>query len=130
MRLRAQALAAARLAYSAEMVDACLVLPVTKGVDAVGGQFDSWAESSGSTGEVACIFTMLSAEEQARQDSTLFKSVARLRLPIGTEVTRNDRVRITRRFGADLDDGPTFAVAGDPRETLGYLLVELAEVTT
>ena len=130
MRLRAQALAAARLVYSAEMVDACLVLPVTKGVDAVGGQFDSWAESSGSTGEVACIFTTLSAEEQARQDSTLFKSVARLRLPIGTEVTKNDRVRITRRYGADLDDGPTFSVAGDPRETLGYLLVELAEVTT
>lgn len=126
MRLRSQALAAARLAYQAEMLDACTVLAVSKGVDGIGGQLDTFTEGE----EIACMFSSLSASEQARQNSTLSTVVARVRLPIGTEVTRNDRVSITQRFGGDLDTPLAFAVAGEPRETLGYLLVELSEVTT
>ncbi len=126
MRLRTQALTAARLAYEAEMMDACVVLTASKGIDALGGQLDSFTEGE----EVACMYSPLSAAEQARDDATLASVVARVRVPVGTAVTRNDRVRITGRYGADLEDGPAFAVAGEPRETLGYLLVELAEVTT
>lgn len=126
MKLRAQALTAARIAYGAEMVDACVVLARTQGQDAVGGALDTFDELP----EMPCIFSPLTASEQARQDSTLFTVTARLRIPYGSVCGRNDRVRITRQWGSAVADGPLYEVMGDPRQTLGYVLVELAEVTT
>jgi hypothetical protein len=126
MKLRAQALMAARLAYGAEMVDAFKVMVTAVDQDDSGGTFRTYTLGE----EVPCIFSALSASEQARQDSTLFTVAARLRVPLGTAVTRNDRVSVTKLWGDVLETPREFEVAGDPRETVGYLLVELSEVTT
>lgn len=125
MRLRAQALARVRMAYEGVMSDACCVLAYSDAVDEVGQSVATYTAGD----EGVCLYSPLSATEAVRGVATTSSVVGKLRLPLGTQVTRRDRVRITRRFGVAESDPPEYAIEGEPRETAGFLSCDLREVT-
>jgi len=125
VRVRDQALEAVRTAYAREMVDRCRVLAHPTETDDYGAPESDYAAAD----EVACAFSFLSARERATGQMGQSESIARVRLPIGAIVGRRDRVRVTGLRGETLTEPLTFAVNGEPRETIGYLMAELREVT-
>jgi len=52
-----------------------------------------------------------------------------LRLPIETEVTNLSRVKITHRYGEELETKPLYSVIGEPRTGPSGLLLNLRTVT-
>lgn len=125
MRLRAQALTRVRMAYEGVMGDACRILAYSAAVDEVGQSVATYTAGD----EVVCLFSPLSATESVRGTATASTIVGKLRVPLGTEVTRRDRVRITKRFGVVESDPSEYAVEGEPRETAGFLSCDLRQVT-
>lgn len=51
-----------------------------------------------------------------------------LRLPIDAEVEQTDRIRITHRFGVELDDSVDYEIVAAPRRGPSGLLVTLKKV--
>jgi len=126
MKISAPDLAGIRAAYEDEMGDTCVVLAYSETQDAVGAVVPGYAAGAA----LACLFSPVSSAEQHRADGTLAVVVARLRLPVGTAITRRDRVQLTQRFGVDLASPLTYEIEGAPYETLGFLHCDLREVTT
>lgn len=125
MKLRRQAAEALRAAYEREMTDRAVILSPVTASDGCGAPVHEWTESE----PTPCLFSHLSASEQARLELTQSESVARVRFPVGTTLTRLDRVRITRVGWCTPDEPMEYAVNGDPREPVGYVAAELKQVT-
>jgi len=113
-------------ANEAAMWDTCrLVVRVTGAVDAYGHPAEMWAE--GAT-DVACGLDLRSSYEVLR-GTQVPRYDARLRLPIDTEITNVDRVKVTHRHGVALATPLVFEFIGQPRRGPQGLLVELKTLT-
>ena len=53
---------------------------------------------------------------------------ATIRVPVGTTVTGEDRVRVTKRHGSTLGTAEVYAVKGDPRRGISGLILNCLRV--
>lgn len=64
---------------------------------------------------IPCGFQALSSAESG-DGSQFGTNKARVRLPRGTVITADDRVRLTKKLGTTLSTAITFAVVGEPNQ--------------
>jgi head-tail adaptor len=108
-------------ANEAAMWDTCrLVTRVTGAVDDYGQPTEMWAEGVA----VACGLDQRSSYEVLR-GTQVWRFDARLRLPIATELTNADRIKVTHRYGVALTVPLVFEVIGAVRRGPQGLLVEM-----
>lgn len=89
------------------MMDTCVVMAYSSMTDDYGNPKPVYTD----TYESECGLEHLNpAEVQATGEVPIVD--ARLRLPIDTELDERDRIKITHRFGAELDIPQTFEIAG------------------
>jgi hypothetical protein len=70
---------------------------------------------------ISCGFKPASVRE-VMDSGQVAMTVAQLRLPVDTEVTALDRIRLTHRHGAELDDAEVYAIKGIKRGPSGLVL--------
>ena len=70
---------------------------------------------------ISCGFKPASVRE-VMDSGQVAMTVAQLRLPVDTEVTALDRIRLTHRYGAALDDAEVYAIKGIKRGPSGLVL--------
>jgi head-tail adaptor len=105
------------------MMDTCeLICRGETGQDEYGQPVENWV--AGAT--LACGLDNRASSEYRNAEAAVFD--ARLRLPIETDVSNVDRVRITHRFGILLETPLEFQLTGKTRRGPSGLLVDLRSV--
>lgn len=105
------------------MHDSCKILTYSSSVDSYNIPQPTYTAGS----EIYCGFEMVGTEE--RVGETEYPDIdAKLRLPIGTVINSNDRVRITKRFGVAVTE-IDYSVIGQPLRGSSGLVVELKKVS-
>jgi head-tail adaptor len=108
--------------------DTCVVQTQSVTVDTYGQGIETFTDGTA----IACRFVPSSGreiKEITRRDGTITIIRAIVRLPRGTTVTPNDRIKITKRFGETLTTPLVYAVAGVAVEVHGTCLtVDLMDV--
>jgi hypothetical protein len=118
-------LAAMRATQSGAMMDTCLIMRYISGVKDEGNvPVNAWR-----TGEsVACGFNPAGGREVMEQTQVAIAD-AQVRLPISTTLDSRDRIKITHRFGEQINQQPTYEVIGLPERGPSGLLLNLRLVT-
>jgi hypothetical protein len=121
----ADELARMQAAQEAAMMDTCDILERER-----VGQYESGIARTGYVlaATTPCGFDP-TASEEVMDGAQVAVTDARLRLPIGAEVGPLSRVRITHRFGVELDDRPTYEAIGRPERGPSGLVLNLRLVT-
>lgn len=70
------------------------------------------------------------ASKEVQQETRLPLYDARLRLPVGTDVTHLDRIKVTHRYGEALTTALYYDVIGEPLRGPSGLLLNLRTATT
>jgi hypothetical protein len=126
----ANELASMQATQKSAMMDECLIISKADlGTDPYGMPVESYPDTGGEGTTSVCGLNM-DPKGEAMGDTQVSLIDARLRLPIGTEISRTDRIRITKRFGLSLEDTLLFKVMGEPRRGPSGLVVDLKRVTT
>lgn len=116
-------LAAMQTAQEEAMQDYCeLLIRTERAVDEYGMPVEQWITGAA----LYCGLENTRSAEWRNAEPPDFD--ARLRLPIDTDITNVDRVRITERFGVMLDEPLLFALTGKTRRGPSGLVVELKVV--
>lgn len=105
------------------MADVCLILTRSLATDGYGGEVETFTPGSA----VYCGFQATSKREVQEQGQVVMAE-AELRLPIGTAVTSQDRVRITYRLGTLLATPVDYEVIGHPTQGPSGLKLTLRRV--
>lgn len=123
-----QDLAMMRADQTDALWDTCVVQTQSVTVDTYGQGIETFTDGTA----IACRFVPSSGreiKEITRPDGTITIIRALLRLPRGTTVTPNDRIKITKRFGETLTTALVYGVAGVAVEVHGTCLtVDLMDV--
>jgi len=107
------------------MQDRCVLLTRgSAGTDEHGQPIATWTERAAT----ACGFGYPSPRE-AMGGAQVPATQGRVRLPLDTDVSNVDRVRLTHRFGAALSPTETFEVVGEPRRGPSGLALDLKRRT-
>lgn len=112
------------------MMDTCVLLHLTeRGSDDYGMPVKQWVEGS----VLACGLDMdpkpeWNAPAGAGDETQAEAGEARLRLPIDTDISRLERVRVTHRFGVLLDEPPEYDLTETPQRGPSGLWVRLKRV--
>jgi head-tail adaptor len=110
-------------AQEAAMMDICdLLIRGEAGQDEYGQPVETW--TVGST--FVCGLNNKASSEYRNAEAPVYD--ARLRLPIETDISNVDRVRITHRFGILLETPLEFQLTGETRRGPSGLLVDLRSV--
>ena len=106
------------------MMDTCIVLEYSAGAaDEYGFPDPAW--NGGSSYDCG----LDGGERRELLDETqVIEYDAVLRLPIDAEISQVDRIRITHRFGVELDTAVDYEIVSEPRRGPSGLLVELRKV--
>lgn len=113
-------------ANESAMWDTCyLVTRLAGALDAYGIPEEQWVQAASST---VCGLDLRSSRE-VLYNSTVWLYDARLRLPIDTDITNLDRIKVTHRHGVELDTPLVFEIIGQPRRGPQGLLLELKTLT-
>jgi len=121
----AEELSRMRLHQDGAMQDVCVPMTMT------GGDGDDYnipivAYADGAS--LACGLRMVRPDEaMGEAEVALFE--AELRLPVDTDISHLDRVRVTHRYGEVLETPLTFELAGKPRRGPSGLVLRLRLVT-
>lgn len=117
-------LACMQTTQEAAMMDTCdlLVRDETDRADEYGMPVANWVIQA----TVACGLDMRPSQEARNAEAKLFD--ARLRLPIETDFSQVDRVRITHRFGVMLEAPLEYEIIGQAQRGPSGLRVELRGV--
>lgn len=124
-------LALMQAAQEAGMMDTCVVLKYVEGAtDAYGMPLRTWVEGA----MTVCGYDGRRHVEQGVPGGTGGAQVAltdgRIRLPLETEISIVDRVRVTQRFGVLLETPVDYELSGEPRRGPSGLLVDVRRVTS
>jgi len=103
--------------------DACKIHAYSGTDDAYNIPQATYTEGS----EIACGFEMVGTDERVNEADVPVVD-GKLRLPVGTTLTPNDRIEITKRYGVAITP-LFFEVVGLPLRGSSGLVVELAKVT-
>jgi hypothetical protein len=119
-------LACMQAAAETVMMDTCdlLARDETDRKDEYGYPVAEWVEEYSL---LACGLDLRASRELLNAETPLYD--ARLRVPIDTDVSQVDRVRITHRFGEMLSEALLFELIGLPRRGPSGLLLELRYVS-
>lgn len=103
------------------MMDQCSILTYSSTV--VSGEVqDGWTESGN---RVKCGLNTQKSREIHKDDLTIVKTDAQLRLPIGTTVAARDRIKVITRFGQPEAELLTYGIAGEPQQGPSGLVLDL-----
>lgn len=112
-----------RSIHQGALMDRCLILPHTAAaVDEYG--MPEPATYPEPTEETPCLFHLLQSREAMGSSETPV-TMARLRLPLGTAVVANDRIRMTLLHGDVYGGSQVYEVVGEPRQRYTGLVVDL-----
>lgn len=107
------------------MMDTCVIQTWSSTTDDDWGQREeTWTDGSA----IACGFNPRGGREVPGPSSEPLLTDATVRLPIDTTVGRNDRVKITHRFGVALAVPLVFDVVQEPRRGPSGLQLDLRRV--
>lgn len=110
-------------AQESAMQDTCELLKyTTTGTDSHGMPIEGYVVQ----GVSVCGLDLRASREMLNAEAHVYD--ARLRLPIETEISNVDRVRVTHRFGALQAAAIEFDLLGEERQGPSGLLVELRNV--
>lgn len=105
------------------MMDECeLLIRTERSQDEYGMPVVQWV--SGSV--CACGLENRRSDETLNAEADLFD--AQLRLPLDTDLSRVDRLRVTRRFGVLLDQAEEYELVGETQRGPSGLLVNARRV--
>ena len=110
------------------MLDTCVLLTHSEGeTDEYGISEDAFSASN----PLSCGFndTPGGSFREVMQDAQVVMIDAQLRLPIDTDVSHRDRIKITHRYGEPLASAPVFEIVGVPHRGPSGLLLKLRLVT-
>jgi hypothetical protein len=115
-----------RLAVAQEwhMGDTCQVLAYSSTQDAYNVPVATYTAGS----EIACGFGRTSPS-RGLDRALVPQADAELRLPLGTAVTAQDRIRITQRLGEELDPAEDYEIVGPTWQGPSGLVLKLKKVT-
>jgi len=108
------------------MMDTCVRLRYGAGTtDAYGMPDVGWTEAE----EYDCGLDVGKRDEMM-DEAQVAGEFAVLRLPIDTEISRLDRLRITKRFGVELDEDERidYEIVGEPRRGASGLILNIMRV--
>lgn len=109
------------------MQDTCVLLTRSEAsTDEYNLPVVEWTESD----PISCGLGFESPDREEGMDlAEVAMAEPKLRLPIDTDITNVDRVRMTYRFGVALDTALTFELVGNPTRGPSGLVVQLKAVT-
>lgn len=119
--LSANDLAMMRADQNDALWDTCIVQTQGTTVDTYGQPIESFTDGSA----ISCRFVPSDGRERReinRLDGSITVMRALVRLPRGTAITPNDRVKVTKRFGTTLATALIYAVADVATEVHGTCL--------
>lgn len=106
--------------------DTCVLQSWSSGsADAYGQRVETWTDGAA----LACGYKPTGGREVWGVEDQPIIIDATVRLPIATVVNRKDRVRVTHRFGVELDSAEVFEIIGEPRRGPSGLQLDLRRVT-
>ena len=106
------------------MMDTCVRLRYAAGTaDGYGYAVPSWTEAE----EYDCGLDV-GKRDELLDETQVTAEKAVLRLPIDAEISELDRLRITHRFGVELDESVDYEIVGEPRRGPSGLLVTIEMV--
>lgn len=121
-------LAAMQAAQEAHMMDVCQVGVRSTSQDALGELIDSFTYGA----DVACGLDQEvdRSREYRSPDGTIVEADAVVRLPAGTSMASDSRVKVTQRLGTTLASALTYEVSGVPAEGPSGVVALLRVVST
>lgn len=117
-------LTAIRAEQTDALWDTCVVQTQTSAANSVGEMIETFTDGSA----IACRFVPSPGSEVRRTDNTIVIMPALVRLPNGTAVTPNDRIKITKRYGATLTTALVFGVSDAGTQGPTCITVTLKDV--
>ncbi len=106
------------------MMDECTILSYSS--TTVSGEVqDGW---SGGGTPVACGLNTKKSKEIHKEDLSIVRTDAQLRLPIGTTIEPRDRIQVLSRFNVTEDEQLIYGIEGEPRKGPSGLLLDLVIV--
>lgn len=103
------------------MMDECTILAYSS--TTVSGEVqDGWA--AGGT-PIACGVNTKKSKEIHREDLSIVRTDAQIRLPIGTAIEPRDRIQVLSRFGVTEDEQLIYGIEGEPMKGPSGLLLDL-----
>lgn len=118
-------LARMELAQTGAMQDKCIIMVYSAEDGDYGPSMDYPTYTAGDP--VVCGYKPTSKE--VMDGSQVAMTDGKLRLPIGTDVSHLDRIRLTHRFGVALSTPETFEILGQPERGPSGLVLNLRMVT-
>lgn len=105
------------------MMDTCeLLIRTERAQDEYGMPVEQWVIGS----VCACGLENRAADETLNGEADLFD--ARIRLPLDTDLSRVDRLRLTRRFGMLLEQAEDYELVGETQRGPSGLLANVRRV--
>ena len=103
----------------AKMIDACVLVQVidTDAVNEYGHPITGEVETSS-----VCTLDLRASKEWLNAEARVYD--AKIRLPLDTEILNIDHLRITERYGVEVDE-LRYEFIGDPRRGLASLVADL-----
>lgn len=107
------------------MQDMCVRMEYAQGSqDAHGKPAETWTEGD----SLSCGFDP-AAKEEAMEGTEVVMTDAVMRLPLDTTLDNRDRLKVTHRFGEELDTAETFEIIGEAERGPSGLVLNLRKVT-
>lgn len=108
------------------MHDTCVIQTATVTADAVGGASTTWTDGAA----IACgvQFTSERRPENIEVAGTRYDVDATIRVSLDVVVSPADRIKVTRRYFAELDTPWTFEVLGAPRRGPSANVVKVRQI--
>ena len=102
------------------MMDQCSIL--TYNTTNVSGELiDFWTEGGN---RVRCGLNTKKSKEIHKDDLSIVRTDAQVRLPIGTVIDPRDRIKVITRFGQPVEE-LTYGIEGEPQQGPSGLLLDL-----
>lgn len=103
------------------MQDECTILTYTP--TTVSGEVQDGWDSGGTP--IACGLNTKKSKEIHKEDLSIVKTDAQLRLPRGTTVEPRDRIQVLSRFNVTEDEQLIYGIEGEPRKGPSGLVLDL-----
>jgi len=108
------------------LMDTCLVQTWSgSSADSYGQLVETWTDGDA----LACGYYPKGGREVPGPDAAPIVTDATVRLPLDTTVDRRDRIKLTHRFGVELDTAEVFEIVQEPRRGPSGLQLDLRRVT-
>lgn len=122
--LTAAELARMRTVANESMLDTCTILTPSFSTDAIGGQIAEWQESAAQD----CGVSFAANQERTTQAGVAVQVEVVVRLPVTTQLTSQQRIKLTHRYGTALLTPWLFEVLGQPETGPTALVVRCRRV--